>query len=238
MPSVLLLRRCRPALQKSQQAVVRMAGWKICGSGERVREAGAAIAALKPDFVACDLLLMDGHASRLAFEMQTWPRRPQLILLTPSADDLRLFEALCLGADAYAMDTGDGQGLAAGLRLLVQGRAGMTPRIAQEMLAALRLGRSSLAIAGTATAAQDLTPTGRGVSSGDQHLLSLIAHGLLAAEIASQWLMPVEAIESRLLRLYAQLHAHLRGRVPAAGANDQAAGGAVSMKLWREASFS
>lgn len=235
MPSVFLLRRCRPAMQKSQQAVARMAGWWVCGQSESVREAGRAIEALKPDIVACDLRLLDGHASRLAFQMQPWARRPQLMLLSACADDLRLFDALRAGASSYAVDLGDGQGLAAGLRQLVDGRAPMTPQIAQQFLAEFGLGRSTLAVAQSPAAPQDLAPAGRGdlLSRADQHLLSLLAHGLLAQEIGERWLLGQAGVEAMVWQLYARLHA--LGQAPA---QPQDLGGSVSMKLCRAASFS
>ncbi|MDY0744541.1 hypothetical protein SNE35_08485 [Paucibacter sp. R3-3] len=237
MPSVFLLRRCRPALQKSRAEVARLAGWWVCGESERVREAGGPIAAARPDIVACDLRLLDGHASRLLFELRRWTERPAVLLLSTSAEDLRLFDALAAGAGSYVADTGDGQGLSTGLRMLADRRAPMTPQIAQRALAAFGLTRSRLAIAQNPAAGEDLTPTGRGLSSADHHLLSLLAQGWLLTEIGERWLLSVAEVEQRLWRIYTRLH-----QVPALPAVDQldqlAEGGAVSTKLWRAASFS
>ncbi len=235
MPSVYLLRRCRPALQKSRSAVTRLAGWWVCGESERVREAGGPIVAARPDIVACDLRLLDGHAGRLIFEMRRWAQKPQLLLLCSSADDLRLFDCLSAGANSYAADAGDGRELSLGLRQLADHRAPMTPRIAQETLADLGLSRSKLATALIASASEDLTLMGPGITCADQHLLSLLAHGWLLAEIGQRWLMSAAELEQRLWRIYTRLH--VPDSTPA-GAGSQAAGGAVSMKLWRETSFS
>lgn len=232
MPSVYLLRRCRPALQKSRSAVTRLAGWWVCGEGERVREAGGAIAEARPDIVACDLRLLDGHASRLVFEMRRWARKPQLLLLCSSPDDLRLFDSLSAGANSYAADAGDGRELSAGLRQLADHRAPMTPKIAQQALASFGLPRSRLALALVPSASEDLTPTAAAVPCADQHLLSLVAHGWLLPEIGQRWLMSAAELEQRLWRIYTRLHALQ------APPHDQAVGGAVSTKLWRETSFS
>ena len=158
MPAVFLLRHSQASLQKSREALSGMADWTICGSAERLREAGAAIAQQQPDIVASDLRLLDGHADRLAHQLRQWPRRPQLLLLSPSSDDLRLFDALLCGASSYCIDTGDGLGLAAGLRQLADGRAAMSPAIARQTLALFDLGRSSLVEAQAPAAAQDLAP--------------------------------------------------------------------------------
>eukprot|EP01137_Pigoraptor_chileana_P036716 Opistho-2@32767 len=102
MPSVFLLRRCQPSLQKSHAQVQSLAGWWVCGSSEQVREAPAAIEALKPDFIACDLRLLDGHASRLGYALKHGAHQPPLLLLASTADDLQLFEALRAGGHGYA----------------------------------------------------------------------------------------------------------------------------------------
>ncbi len=235
MPSVFLLRRCRPALQKSRAAVARLAGWWVCGESERVREAGALIATARPDIVACDLHLLDGNASRLVYEMRRWTHRPPLLLLSMSADDLRLFDTLSAGASSYAADAGDGQGLSAGLRQLADHRASMTPKIAQQALALFGLQRSRLAVALSPVSSEDQTASSHGLCAAEHHLLSLMAHGWLLAEIGQHWLLQPTEIEQRLFRIYARLHA-LRPALPSLA--DQATGGAVSTKLWREASFS
>lgn len=232
MPSVFLLRRCQPSLQKSHAQVQSLAGWWVCGSSEQVREAPAAIEALKPDFIACDLRLLDGHASRLGYALKHGAHQPPLLLLASTADDLQLFEALRAGGHGYAVDGGRGPGLLAGLRHLAAGRAEMSPLLARQTLAAFGLPRSSLQTALSLPAAQDLSPSDHGLlSHADQHLLSLLGMGWLIPEIGQRWLLEASEVEQRVAAIYRQLH----GLAPVP---DQALGGAVSTKLARAASFS
>ena len=208
MPSVFLLRRCQPSLHKSRAALAGMpTDWRLCGSGERVREAVEPITLKRPQIVACDLRLLDGHACRLALQMREWPQRPQLLLLTPTTDDPQLFEALRAGASGYCIDSGNGQGLVTGLRQLAGGRAAMTPLIARQILDLSGLGRSALAQAQAPQAAQDLSAARGGLSRAAQHLLSLLAHGLLSQEISACWQLPLAEIERRLGQVYTRLHA-------------------------------
>lgn len=204
MPAVFLVRRCQPSLLKAQQRVLALPGWTVCGSSERVRDV-ATIVAKRPDFVACDLRLLDGDANWLAYALRRWPRRPQLLLLATSEQDLLLPESLHAGANGYCVDGGDGRGLVAGLQQLAEQRATMSPLIAQRTLALVGLPRTSLAIADDPTAASDQDLTPRGLQRSDQHLLSLLAHGLLCAEIAERWRLGVTEIEQRLWRLYERL---------------------------------
>lgn len=221
MPSLFLLRRCQPSLRKAQAQLTQLPAWRLCGMSEQMRSAEQEIQALAPDVVACDLRLLDGHASRLARQMQSWPQRPKLLLLTPTADDLLLFQTLRDGASAYCLDVhpaasqtpptaSDGQQihspqaptLTQGLHDLWAGRASMSPRIARECLQALGLRRCSWASASQAPAlAQASAAGGR-----EGQLLSLVSHGLLSDEIARLWHCGVEAIEQQLYAIYRHLH--------------------------------
>lgn len=234
MPSVYLIRHSQASLQRARSGISGMAGWYACGGGEQVREAPAAIAALRPDFIACDLRLLDGPASRLGYAMRHWPQRPPLLLLAPTADDPLLFEALRAGADNHCIDSGGGQGLLGGLRQLAAGRASMSPLLARQTLEAFGLPRSGLGAAASLPAAQDLTPVGHGLSRAEQHLLSLVGMGLLGREIGERWLLEPGEVEQRLALVHRKLHALARQPRP----QPQAAGGAVSTKLGRTASFS
>ena len=212
MPSLFLLRRCKPSLLKALEKVAEMAGWTLSGSSESVREIAAPLQACSPDILACDLRLLDGHACRLARQFQQWSKRPQMLLLTLTADDLLLFQTLRCGASGYCIETGDGQGMADGLQRMAAGGTLMSPRIARKTLLALELPRSCLLRARQPEAADEASaalpafnPLGP-VSLADQHLLSLLADGLLSDEIGKHWGLAQAEIEQRLHRIYTQLH--------------------------------
>lgn len=224
MPSLFLLRRCQPSLRKAQAQLTQLPAWRLCGMSEQMRSAEQEIQALAPDVVACDLRLLDGHASRLARQMQSWPQRPRLLLLTPTADDLLLFQTLRDGASAYCLDVNPaspvlpevskGQQvhspqappLTQGLHALWAGRASMSPRIARECLQALGLSRSSWASASQPAAVAEASGSAHTTDRREGQLLSLVCLGLLSDEIARLWQCGVEAIEQQLYAIYRRLH--------------------------------
>lgn len=209
MPSLFLLRRCKPSLLKALEKVADMAGWMLNGSSESVREISTPLQACPPDIIACDLRLLDGHACRLARQLQHWPKRPKMLLLTPTADDLLLFRTLRCGANGYCVETGDGQGLARGLQHMAAGRSIMSPRVARKTLDALGLPRSCLDSACRPAAAHEVAVADRtfsAVNRAEQHLLSLLAHGLLTEEIGKHWHLTQADIEQRLHHIYPKLH--------------------------------
>ncbi|KQY90291.1 response regulator transcription factor [Pelomonas sp. Root1444] len=210
MPTVYLLRLSEPMLQRTRSQLLQAAGIELAGSGSHLTDALDEIATLAPDIVASDLRLADTHAMRVAHELGRLPVRPQLLLLTPTADDLQLFAALSAGANAYHVDNGSGTGLVEALQRLHDRRAAFSPLLARQALAAFGIERSPLAIASLAPAARDASPAGRQIDQASRHLLTLLAQGLLLAEIVTLWKLDLAEIERRIWRVVRLLHVRSR----------------------------
>lgn len=210
MPTVYLLRLSEPTLQRTRSLLLQAEGVELAGSSTVLADALDELATLAPDIVASDLRLVDSHAMRVALELGRLPVRPQLLLLTPTADDLQLFAALSAGANAYHVDDGGGAGLVEALTRLHDRRAMLSPQLSRQALAAFGIERSPLTLARQAAAALDATPAGRQVDQAGRHLLTLLAQGLLLAEIATLWKLEVAEIERRIWRLVRLLHVRSR----------------------------
>lgn len=210
MPTVYLLRHGEPVLQRTRSLLLQAVGIELAGSQALLADALDELATLAPDIVASDLRLVDSHAMRVAHELGRLPVRPQLLLLTPTADDLQLFAALSAGANAYHVDEGSGAGLVEALLRLHECRAMLSPQLARQALAAFGIERSPLATARQAAAALDASPAGRQIDQASRHLLTLLAQGLLLAEIATLWKLEVAEVERRIWRLVRLLHVRSR----------------------------
>ncbi|MBV8379777.1 MAG: response regulator transcription factor [Paucibacter sp.] len=208
MPYVYVLRRHDCALQKAVQTLRLMPNWSLAGVGTRGRHAAGDIVRAQPDIVACDLRLADGPALRIEAALQQLPQRPLVLLLADSPDDIGMFDALVRIGDGYAIEGGRSHGLMGALRRLASGRASMSPQLAQQFLARAALGRSRLADALPPEAAQDFAPAGGslGLTRSDQHLLSLISHGMLFGEITQRWRVAEAEVERRVHALYQRSH--------------------------------
>lgn len=204
--TVYLLRLSEHVLQRTRSLLLRADGVELAGSCGNLTDALRDVAQLAPDIVASDLRLVDSHAMRVALELGRLPVRPQLLLLTPTADDLQLFAALSAGANAYHVDDGSGTGLVDALARLHDRRARLSPQLARQALAAFGMARSPVATARQAAAALDASPAGRQIDQASRHLLTLLAQGLLLAEIATLWKQEVAEIERRIWRLVRLLH--------------------------------
>lgn len=210
MPTVYLLRLGETTLQRTRSMLLEARGPQVTGSASHLADALDDIAALAPDIVASDLRLFDSHAMRVAHELNRLPVRPQLLLLTPTADDLQLFAALSAGANAYHVDDGKSAGLVEALARLHDRRAMLSPQLARQALAAFGIERSPIVTARQASAPLDATPAGRQIEQASRHLLTLLAQGLLLAEIATLWKLEVAAIERRIWRVVRLLHVRSR----------------------------
>ncbi|HEY8879607.1 MAG TPA: hypothetical protein VIN03_18705 [Roseateles sp.] len=210
MPAVYLLRLSEPMLQRTRSLLQQADGVKLAGSSSVLSDALQELVTLSPDIVASDLRLADSHAMRVAHELGRLPVRPQLLLLAPTADDLQLFAALSAGANAYHVDDGSGTGLVEALTRLHVRRASLSPQLARQAMAAFGIERSPLTIARQAAAPLDASPAGRQIEQASRHLLTLLAQGLLLAEIATLWKLEVAEIERRIWRLVRLLHVRSR----------------------------
>jgi len=213
MPTAYLLRLGETTLQRTRTLLLRARVVTLAGSGQVLADALDEIAALAPDIVACDLRLVDSHAMRVAHELGRLTVRPQLLLLTPTADDLQLFAALSAGANAYHVDDGSGDGLIEALLRLNDRRARLGPQLARQALAAFGIERSPIAVARQAAAPRDASPAGRQIDQASRHLLTLLAQGLLLPEIAALWALDAAEIERRIWRLVRLLHVRSRERL-------------------------
>lgn len=210
MPTVYLLRLSETTLHRTRSLLLQAEGVELAGSSHVLADGLEEIAALAPDIVASDLRLVDSHAMRVAHELGRLAVRPQLLLLTPTADDLQLFAALSAGANAYHVDDGNGVGLVEALARLHDRRAMLSPQLARQALAAFGIERSPIITARQASAPLDASPAGRQIEQASRHLLTLLAQGLLLAEIATLWKLEVAEIERRIWRLVRLLHVRSR----------------------------
>lgn len=210
MPTVYLLRLSEPTLQRTRSLLLQAKGVELAGSSHVLADGLAEIATLNPDIVASDLRLVDAHAMRVAHELGRLPIRPQLLLLTPTADDLQLFAALSAGANAYHVDDGAAAGLVKAIQRLHDRRAMLSPQLARQALAAFGIERSPLVTARQPAAPLDASPAGRQIEQASRHLLTLLAQGLLLPEIANLWKLESDEIERRVWRLVRLLHVRSR----------------------------
>lgn len=211
MSEVVVVRRTDASVRRAQADLASASGLCWAGGASQLAEAVELIRRTRPALLICDLRLVDSDAIHLLKAMrQSLPpaaiQAIRVLLLTPSADDLLLFHALRIGAHAYVLDQGIPETLVQAATDLMADRAAMSPMIARQMLASFGATRAPLKLALQSTESEQKRADLQ-LEDADRRLLSLLAHGMLAQEVARAWGMAAERVGQQVARLYVKLHA-------------------------------
>jgi DNA-binding NarL/FixJ family response regulator len=163
----------------------------LTGQTASARGARALLAESPVHLAIVDLNLTDGKAHGLIAEMTE--RAVQVLVLTVHHDDDSIFEALRAGAGGYLLKQESNHALGSALRLLRDGGAPISPRIARRLLDDFRApfrGRGDPAVA--------LTPR-------ERELVELFAKGLTYGEVADILGLSVNTVRSHVRNLYEKL---------------------------------
>jgi DNA-binding NarL/FixJ family response regulator len=212
MPEVVVVRRTLQSVRRTQAELATVPELFWGGGTDDLQHAATLLKARQPQLLLCDLRLVDGTVLHLLRKLQKQghglaPARslPRVLVLTPSADESLLFDTLRAGAHAYAVDDSKPAALSRAARELLEGRAAMSPMIARQMLDCFGVQRSPLQEA-VRPPPHWTAPQCAQLAEADRRLLSLLAHGLLAVEVARCWNQTLEQVGRRIAVLYRKLH--------------------------------
>lgn len=209
MSDIVVVRRTQASVLRAHTELASLPGLHWAGGTQALGQAADLIIRSKPELLLCDLRLVGGNATHLLKALRKSAYDPLVLLITPSADDLLLFHAMCAGAHGYAIDKGSPTGLGHAVRDLLSDQASMSPMIARQLLESFGETRTPMRLAMQPPRMAQANESERLVES-DRRLLSLLAHGLLADEIARAWGLALEQIGRLIARLYRKLHHRYR----------------------------
>jgi DNA-binding NarL/FixJ family response regulator len=211
MSEIVVVRRTQASVRRAQIEFAATPDLRWAGGASQLSDAVDLLRRTRPALLICDLRLVDSDAVHLLKSMrQSLPAAAidATRVLTPSADDLLLFHALRIGAHAYVLDQGTPATLVQAATELMADRAAMSPMIARQMLASFGVARAPLKSAlQPAQAMQKRAALQLEFEDADRRLLSLLAHGMLAQEVARAWGMATEQVAEQVAQLYVKLHA-------------------------------
>jgi DNA-binding NarL/FixJ family response regulator len=191
-------------LRKGLRDLLTEHGLRVVGEAGDGEDAVRLVTHAAPDVVVMDLNMprMSGvEATRRLAEVAPNSR---VLVLTVSADDETVAEAIEAGATGYLLKDASGEDIAAGVRAAADGEALLSPSIASRLLERLRPTGDD---AGGAASGAELTDR-------EIEVLRLLAAGRENADIAQELFISPRTVKNHISSILAKLH--LDNRIQAA----------------------
>ena len=210
-PVRLLIVDDSPLIRAGLRAVLEeYADVEIVGEAGSAAEGLAALARSRPDVVLLDLRLPDKPG--LAVCREILQRRPatRVIILTSSADERHVHEAIAIGAHGYLLKENDGASLVASIKRAAAGHSVLDPSLADQVLNLMKRPPG----AAPADRLALLSPQ-------EQRVLALLADGLTNKDIGDRLGLTEKTVKNYLSNLFDKLQVNRRAQAAAIYAQGQ-----------------
>ncbi len=215
-PIRLLLIDDSPLIRAGLRAVLENAPEvTIVAEAGTAAEGLAAVIAERPDVVLLDLRLPDKPG--LAVCREILARRPgtQILILTSSADERHVHEAIAIGARGYLLKDNDARSLVTAIKRAAAGHSVLDPSLADQVLNLVKRPPAP-----TATERLAL------LSPQERRVLALLAGGLTNKEIGDRLGLTEKTVKNYLSNIFDKLHITRRAQAAALyGQESRAASG-------------
>jgi DNA-binding NarL/FixJ family response regulator len=173
----------------------------IAGEAGTAAEGIAAVISGRPDVVLLDLRLPDKSGLEACREILR--RRPEsrILILTSSADERNVHEAIAIGAQGYLLKDNDGATLAAAVKRAAAGHSVIDATLADQVLNLMRRPPAP-------AAAERLSV----LSSQERRVLALLADGLTNKEIGDRLGLTEKTVKNYLSNIFDKLQVTRRAQ--------------------------
>ena len=185
----------------------------IVGDAGTAAEGLADVLRHRPDVVLLDLRLPDQPGLAVCREIRQ--RRPEtrVLILTSSADERNVHEAIALGADGYLLKENDGASLAAAITRVAAGQSVLDPTLTDQVLNLVKRPPGA-------------TPGDRLLllSPQERRVLAALADGLTNKEIGDRLGLTEKTVKNYLSNVFDKLQVTRRAQAAAFFAQDRGPG--------------
>lgn len=180
-------------------------GIRVIGEASTGEDGVALAARARPDVVVMDLNLPRCSGIEATHHLVTADPGAKVLVLTVSADERNVLDALLAGASGYLLKDATIEEIAAGVRAAAAGQSFISPRVIHHLLNRLR---------GSASAYEVPAPEEANLSDRELEILRLVAKGCDNDEIAERLVLSPRTVKNHVSSILTKLE--MNNRVQAA----------------------
>jgi two-component system NarL family response regulator len=189
-------------------------GIEVLGVASDGVEAITLMQELNPDVILMDIRMP--RCDGLAATRQIKALRPEIkiLMLTTSAEDQDLFEAVKSGASGYLLKSISGNAFIEALRGLEQGTPPFSPGLASRLLSEFaKLSGTGEGLSGFAGRPKDREGQTNGLTERQTEVLRLVAQGLTYREVGERLSLSERTVRFHMTEIMSRLHLQNRNQV-------------------------
>jgi len=189
-------------------------GVQVVGAGRDGQEAIALARALQPDVILMDIRMPGCDGLEATRRIKAEMPEAKIVMLTTSAEEQDLFEAVKSGAYGYLLKSMDAEELIECLEQAQQGVPPFSPGLAAKLLS--EFARLTAPASAAPDAGQEGTPhekPGDMLTARQRQVLALVAQGLSYKEVGVQLSLSPRTIKYHMAEIMEQLHLEHRAQV-------------------------
>lgn len=186
---------------------------EVTGAFPDCSELFSQINTLKPDVILMDIDMPGMNGIEATAHVKEISPETQVVMLTVSEEEDRIFQALRNGATGYLLKKTDPEEIADSVRSVCKGGSPMSPAIARKVLQYFRPHTSENAtpkpLTSEKTSENDALSTG--LTPREQEILEGLVDGLSYKMIAARYYISPDTVKNHIQGIYRKLHVNSKG---------------------------
>ncbi|MBL7827751.1 MAG: response regulator transcription factor [Saprospiraceae bacterium] len=171
-----------------------------------------AIQSLKPEVVLMDIDMPGINGIEATALLKVVAPEVQVVMLTVSEEEERIFQALRNGATGYMLKRSGPDELVEGVRSVVQGGSPMSPAIARKVLQFFHFNENGKQAANSIPKPMEPEESlATGLTPREQEILEALVDGLSYKMIAAKHFISTDTVKNHIQGIYRKLHVNSKG---------------------------
>lgn len=189
---------------------------EVMGAFPDCSEVRQVVAKHKPEVVLMDIDMPGINGIDATAVVKEVSPSTQVVMLTVSEEEDRIFQALRNGATGYLLKKSGPDELVESVRLVYKGGSPMSPAIARKVLQFFHLNNTSLPNTAAATVVNktmenDDDDLSTGLTPREQEILEALVDGLSYKMIAAKHFISTDTVKNHIQGIYRKLHVNSKG---------------------------